>query len=80
MLDGRDDVQRRITPETSRLSPSHLNFPPQYSENIVDTIFTTISNFVWSVAVTSIKTFLVFSVIFECSELIIGGIERTVSF
>lgn len=38
----------------------------------------TISTFVLSVAVISMKTFLVFTLILELFELIIGGIEQTV--
>lgn len=49
----------------------------QYSENIVDTILTTMSSLVRSVAVTSMKTFRVFNVILLCSELMIGGIDKT---
>lgn len=49
----------------------------QYSENIVATILTTIFSLVSSVAVTSMKMFFVFKVIFECSELMIGGIDKT---
>lgn len=41
------------------------------------TMLSTMMSFVSSVAVTSIKTFLVFSVILLCSELMIGGIDRT---
>lgn len=40
-------------------------------------LFTT-SSFVLSVAVISMKTFRVFSVIFEWSPLMIGGREQTV--
>lgn len=40
-------------------------------------MFVTISTLVLSVAVTSMKTFLVFKVIFERSELMIGGSEQT---
>lgn len=57
-----------------------VNGSLEYSENMVATMLTTIASFVSSVAVTSMKTFLVFRVIFECSELIIGGMERTRSF
>jgi hypothetical protein len=59
---------------------THVNGSRQYSENMVATILTTMPSFVSSVAVTSMKTFCVFSVILLCSELIIGGIDRTRSF
>jgi hypothetical protein len=49
----------------------------QYSENILATILITICNFVSSVAVVSMNTFLVSSVILLCSELIMGGILST---
>jgi hypothetical protein len=39
----------------------------------------TIDSLVASVAVVSMNTFLVLSVILECSELMIGGIDRTMS-
>ena len=52
----------------------------QYSENMVTIMLTTIASFVSSNAVTSTNTFRVFSVILLCSELMIGGIESTVSF
>lgn len=42
-----------------------MNGSLEYSENIVATMLTTIANFVSSVAVTSMKIFLVFRVIFE---------------
>ena len=40
----------------------------------------TISTFVLSVAVHSMKTFLVLVLIFECSPLMIGGNEQTTRF
>lgn len=49
----------------------------QYSENIVEMIFATIPNFVSSVAVISMKILRVLRVILLCSELMIGGMERT---
>ena len=52
----------------------------QYSENIVATMLTTMASLVSSVAVTSMNTFRVFSVILLCSELMIGGIDSTVRF
>ena len=59
---------------------THANGSKQYSENMVVIMFTTMPSFVSSVAVTSMKIFCVFSVILLCSELMIGGIERTRSF
>jgi hypothetical protein len=41
-------------------------------------VFKTILAFVRSVAVHSMKTFLVFRVIAECAPLIIGGRDKTV--
>lgn len=49
----------------------------QYAENIATRIFITISTLVRSVAVTSIKTFLVSKVILDWLELMIGGNEHT---
>ena len=49
-----------------------------YCENIVTMMLVTISSFVRSVAVTSIKTFRVSALILEWFELMIGGIEQTV--
>lgn len=51
-----------------------------YWENMVTIIWLTISNFVLSRAVISMKTFFVFSEIFEWSPLMIGGREQTVRF
>ena len=51
-----------------------------YCENIVTMMLFTISAFVLSVAVISIKTLRVFRLIFEWLELIIGGMEQTVRF
>ena len=45
------------------LCRTYVKGSSQYSENIVEIILTTIANFVWSVAVTSTKIFLVFNVI-----------------
>lgn len=56
---------------------AHVYGSAQYSENMEDTILTTISSFVWSVAVISMNTFRVFSVILLCSELMIGGMDST---
>ena len=56
---------------------THSNDSEQYSENIVATILTTMASFVSSVAVTSMKTLCVSNVILLCSELMIGGIDRT---
>lgn len=44
------------------------------------TVFKTMLALVWSVAVHSIKTFFVESLIFECSPLIMGGNEHTTRF
>jgi hypothetical protein len=49
----------------------------QYSENIAEMMFATTCSFVSSVAVMSMNTFVVFSVILLCSELMIGGIDST---
>jgi len=49
----------------------------QYCENIATRILMTISTLVRSVAVTSMKTFLVSNVILERLLLIIGGNEHT---
>lgn len=51
-----------------------------YWENIVTIIRFTISSFVWSTAVISMKTLVVFMVIFEWSPLMMGGREQTVRF
>lgn len=61
----------------SKENGTDVNGLEQYSENIKATMLTTMLSFVSSVAVTSMKIFLVFSVIFECCELMIGGSERT---
>ena len=45
----------------------------QYPENMAHMILSTMWALVRSVAVTSMKTFLVLSVIFEWSPLMIGG-------
>lgn len=47
-----------------------MNGSEQYSENMVTIMSTTMSSLVWSVAVTSMKTFFVSSVILVRSELI----------
>lgn len=49
----------------------------QYSENIATSVLRTMLALCSSVAVISIKTFLVESLILECSELMIGGREHT---
>ena len=51
-----------------------------YCENMQTMIWLTISNLVRSVAVISMKTFFVVSLILECSELMRGGKEQTVLF
>jgi hypothetical protein len=62
---------------TSPKQKTHVKGSAQYSENILATILITICNFVSSVAVVSMNTFLVSSVILLCSELIMGGILST---
>jgi hypothetical protein len=69
------DVQ--LSESIPKPNMTHVNGSAQYSENILATILTTICNFVSSVAVVSMNTFLVSSVILLCSELIIGGILNT---
>jgi hypothetical protein len=59
---------------------SYVNGSDVYSENIETMILLTISTFVLSRAVISMKTFLVSRVIFEWSPLMIGGREQTVLF
>lgn len=49
-----------------------------YRENIVTSMLLTISTLVLSIAVTSMKTFLVVAEIFEWLPLMIGGREQTV--
>lgn len=51
-------------------SVTHTNGSAQYSENMVTIMSTTMSSLVWSVAVTSMKTLVVSSVILVWSELI----------
>ena len=51
-----------------------------YWENMVTRILFTISAFVLSVAVMSMKTLRVLRLILEWLELMIGGIEQTVRF
>lgn len=60
-------------------APAYVNGSSQYSENMVERMLATIPSLVSSVAVISMNTFLVFSVILLCSELMIGGIDSTVS-
>ena len=55
----------------------YLYLSAQYSENIVVIMFNTTSALVKSVAVISMKIFLVFKVILLWLPLIIGGNERT---
>lgn len=55
----------------------YLKGSSQYSENIVEMMFATMSSFVSSVAVISMKMFLVLRVILLCSELMMGGIDKT---
>ena len=52
----------------------------QYSENMVEMMFATMLSFVRSVAVMSMKMLRVLRVILLCSELIIGGMDKTLSF
>jgi hypothetical protein len=49
-----------------------------YRENIVTSMLLTISTLVLSIAVISMKTFLVVAEIFEWLPLMIGGREQTV--
>lgn len=58
---------------------SYVNGSAQYSENIVVMILATMLSLVSSVAVISMKMLRVFNVILLCSELIIGGMDRTLS-
>lgn len=51
-----------------------------YWENIVTIMLMTISSFVLSVAVHSMKTFLLLVEILEWFPLMIGGIEQTMRF
>lgn len=51
-----------------------------YWENMVTRMLLHISAFVLSVAVMSMKTLRVFTLILEWFELMIGGIEQTVRF
>ena len=51
-----------------------------YCENIVTIMRFTISSFVRSRAVISMKTLVVFMVILEWSPLMMGGKEQTVRF
>ena len=67
----------QLSKSNSKPNMTHVNGSAQYSENILATIVITICNFVSSVAVVSINTFLVSSVILLCSELIMGGILNT---
>ena len=57
-----------------------MNGSVVYWENIVAMILLTISSFVLSRAVISIKTFVVFREIFEWLLLIMGGREQTTLF
>ena len=59
---------------------STVNGSEVYWENMVTMILLTISAFVLSVAVISMKTLRVLRLIFEWSELMIGGMEQTVRF
>lgn len=59
---------------------TYVNGSSVHCENMVTMMLFTTSSFVLSVAVISIKTFRVFSVIFEWSPLMIGGKEQTVLF
>lgn len=55
-----------------------MNLSEQCSENIVTIVFKVIEALVASVAVISIKTFLVDSLILEWSPFMIGGRDKTV--
>ena len=57
----------------SMFTVSQVNSCLQYLENMVTTVSKTTRAFVKSRAVTSMKTFFVSRVIFECSPLTIGG-------
>ena len=59
---------------------SQVNFSEVYCENMATRMLITISTFVASVAVHSMKTFVVLVEIFEWLPLIIGGNEHTVRF
>ena len=59
---------------------STVNGSDVYWENMVTIILFTISAFVLSVAVISMKTLRVLRLILEWLELIIGGMEQTVRF
>ena len=58
----------------------YLNGVAQYSENMVIMVFKTTLALVRSVAVHSMKTFLVFRVILEWFELMMGGRDSTTRF
>lgn len=69
----------RVAPlcsDTTRTG-SIVNGSAQYLENMVTMMLQTMSSLVWSVAVMSMKTFLVSSVILERSLLMMGGREQT---
>ena len=59
---------------------AYVNCSAVYSENIATRMLFTISTFVRSSAVISIKTFRVLVVILEWFEFIMGGSEQTVRF
>jgi hypothetical protein len=61
-----------------RIKKTYVKGSAQYSENMATKVFKTVLALCSSVAVISINTFLVSSVILEWFELIIGGNEQTV--
>lgn len=81
-LDGLDAAGRRVQSMQARRGKNvpHLKGTSLYSENMVEMMLTTIFSLVRSVAVRSMKMFRVLSVILLCSELMMGGKERTTSF
>ena len=69
----------RVVPLWSEmtLTGSIVKGSAQYLENMATMMLQTMSSLVWSVAVMSIKTFVVSSVILERSLLMMGGSEQT---
>ena len=85
----RDDLDRLNTEDIYKLvyrNPprtqgyAYVKGSVVYWENIVAMILFTISSFVLSRPVISMKTFLVLTEIFEWFPLMIGGREQTVLF
>lgn len=74
----QNNVRGEILSDWRGKKRTHVNGCSQYSLNIVTIIFVTIASLVSSVAVRSMNTFRVLSVILECSELMMGGMESTV--